>query len=213
MKKVILFFCSITMLAHLPLSVSAQESAAQMEEKHNAEANATAMDKSKAESMALPSTPAKVTVVFTEFEGTKKIKSLPFVLYVNAPHTAHLQPGWSKIRIGSRVPIYTSANSYNYHDVGTNLDVRAARSTDDRFALELNLERSWVDGETPAPTESGSAPAIDPVTSSSRQPIVRQFKSELSLSLRDGQSVESVMATDAVTGKVLRVEVTLNVAK
>jgi len=45
------------------------------------------------------------------------------------------------------------------------------------------------------------------------EPVIRQFRSDLSLILRDGQTVESTFATDPLSGKVFKVEVTLSVLK
>jgi hypothetical protein len=45
------------------------------------------------------------------------------------------------------------------------------------------------------------------------EPIIRQFKSDLTLIQRDGQTVESTFATDPLTGKLFKVSVTLNLLK
>jgi len=45
------------------------------------------------------------------------------------------------------------------------------------------------------------------------QPIVRQYRSTMTLLLKDGQTVQRSMATDPVSGRVLKVDVTLNVVK
>jgi hypothetical protein len=46
-----------------------------------------------------------------------------------------------------------------------------------------------------------------------KEPIIRNVRSDLYLNLRDGQTVEGVMATDPLNARVVRVEVTLNVVK
>src|SRR6266850_5269764 len=69
------------------------------------------------------STPAKALIVFTEYDGDKKVKSLPYTLYINAPDAPELGPStWARLRIGSRVPVYTGGTTGNmtYIDVGTN---------------------------------------------------------------------------------------------
>lgn len=178
-----------------------------------------AQDKPKAEEKPrseAPSTPAKVLIVFTEYDGDKKVKSLPYTLYINAPDAPELGPGtWARLRIGSRVPVYTSASTENttYIDVGTNIDARAAHTGGGRFLLYLNLDRSWVDGDaTLAMMKSDSAPPDGPA-GRFRKPVIRQFKSELDLKIREGQVVESTMATDPFSGKVLKVEVSVSVVK
>ena len=176
-------------------------------------------DKPKAEEKPkseAPSTPAKALIVFTEYDGDKKVKSLPYTLFINAPDAPDLGSStWAKLRIGSRVPVYTSASTENmtYIDVGTNIDARAAHTGGGRFLLSLNLERSWVDGDaTLAMTKSEPAQPDGPA-GRFRKPVIRQFKSELDLKVREGQVVESTMATDPFSGKVLKVEVSVSVVK
>jgi len=167
-------------------------------------------DKPKAEALT---TPVKVQIVFTEFDGDKKVKSLPYVLYANAPDAPELKPGWTKLRIGSRIPVYVGNNQMQYIDVGTNIDVRAAHTDDGHLLLQLALERSWVEGDVSVPvTKSDGAPA-ESASGHFKEPIIRAFKSELDLKLREGQSVESAMAADPISGKVMRAEVSFSVVK
>jgi len=159
-------------------------------------------------------TPVKVNVVFTEYEGDKKTKSLPYTLYVNAPDSPELKPQWAKMRVGSRVPVYTggSAGNMTYLDVGTNIDARAAHTPEGHFLLYLNLERSWAEGYTLVPVQRPPE-QIDPHAGSFQEPIIRNFRSELDLKLREGQTMESTMATDPISGKVMKVEVSVSVVK
>lgn len=169
-------------------------------------------DKAKAE---VSTTPVKATIVFTEYDGDKKTKSLPYTVYINAPDSAEFK-GWVKLRVGSRVPVYTGGDkgSMTYLDVGTNIDARASRTSESYFLTYLRLERSWVEGEVLVPVQKPPEATVpDPHAGSFREPIVRQFTSELDLKLRDGQTLESTMATDPISGKVLKVEVTLAVVK
>lgn len=172
----------------------------------------SAQEKPKSEDAAIEArqtetTPLKISVTFTEFEGDRKVKSLPYTTVVIADG----KNPKSVVKIGSRVPVYAGKEyGMQYVDVGSNIDCQASRAKDNKFDLTLSLERSWVEGNV--------AVAVDPGTSlqSSGQfpePILRQFKSELSLTLRDGQAVESSFATDPLSGKVFRVEVSLNVVK
>ena len=167
-------------------------------------------DKTKVE---VQTTPIKVQIVFTEFEGDKKIKSLPYVMYMNAPDASELRAGWVKFRIGSRLPVYVGKNEMQYMDVGTNVDARSACTGDGHVLLQMTLERSWVEGEVSVPmTKSDSSPS-DPSGGHFQEPIVRGFKSELDLKLREGQPVESNMATDPISGRVLKVEISFAVVK
>jgi len=67
-------------------------------------------------------TPVKVQIVVTEFEGDKKVKSLPYTMYMTRSTHRKISPApGSNFRIGSRVPIYMggSAGNITYLDVGT----------------------------------------------------------------------------------------------
>src|SRR6266404_7655971 len=177
-----------------------------------------AQDKPKAEDSQkaeVRTTPVKVQIVFTEVEGEKKLKSLPYVLYINAPDA----PEWKsssfvKLRVGSRVPVYTGGNtgSMTYLDVGTNIDGRAAYS-DGRLLMQLNLERSWVEGDVSVPVAKSEGSLSETSSGHFREPIIRNFRSELDLKLREGQPVESTMATDPISAKVLKVDVSFTIVK
>jgi len=172
----------------------------------------TAQEKSKNEEAATearPSepTPLKIAVTFTEFEGDKKVKSLPYAMVMDADGKVPK----SVVKTGSRIPVYAGKEyGMQYLDIGTIIDCVATRATDNRFDIRLTLERSWVEGDVPVAVDPG------PSSQSTRQfpePIVRQFKSELSLTLHDGQTLESSFATDPLSGRVFKVEVSLNTVK
>ena len=158
----------------------------------------------------------RVQVVFTEFEGNKKVKSLPYTLVI--PPGGEPSEGLQyvgMIRMGSRVPVPTGGpgsnpTQFQYIDVGTNIDCRARLASDGRYSLKMSMERSWFEeGDAAASGEkSGTAPA-GPLG----QPIIRQFKADNFVLLRDGQSVETTLATDPVSGKVIKVEISLSVMK
>jgi hypothetical protein len=150
-------------------------------------------------------TPLRVQVVFTEYEGEKKITSLPYSLLVNADDRG---PS-AAVRMGLRVPIEVNPNQVQYQDVGTNLDGRAEKADDGRFLLRLNVEKTSV--YAPGASEKPASAGRSDITS--RQPIVQQFRTQVNLLIRDGQTIQSTVATDPVTGHTLKVDVTLNVIK
>jgi hypothetical protein len=139
--------------------------------------------------------PLRVQLVFTEFDGDKKVVSLPYSFSVNADER-RARPN-TQIRDGARIPIYTNKEQLQYVDVGTNIDCSAQSQDDGRYKLILSVERSSVSQET----------------SVTNAPIIRTFRAEMNPILKDGQTFESVMATDPVNGHVYRVTVTLNVPK
>jgi hypothetical protein len=157
-------------------------------------------------------TPIKVQIVFTEFDGDKKVKSLPYTIYHNTTHGQELRPDFTKLRIGSRIPVTTGGGQMQYLDVGTNLDCRAVRNDDGHFMVQLSVERSWVEGEVAVAMNPAAADRPEG-GATFKEPIIRNVRSDLYLNLRDGQTVEGVMATDPLNARVVRVEVTLNVVK
>lgn len=140
--------------------------------------------------------PLRVQVVFTEFDGEKKISSLPYSFTVNADER-RARPG-SQIRNGARIPISTGKDQFTYIDIGTNIDCSATLQEDGRYKLQMNMERSSI---TPENASGGS------------NPVVRQFRAEMNPVLKDGQTVESIVATDPLNGHVYHVSVTLNTMK
>jgi hypothetical protein len=167
-----------------------------------------AQDKPKSESK---STTLKLQVTVTEREGEKKVTNLPYSFFVKAEDGSPSSPRtWTKLRTGSRVPVYVGKDGgMQYIDVGTNIDARAVATDDAHFDVSLNIERSWVEGEVLVPTEKvGDAEA-----GHFKEPIIRQFKTELTLPMRDGQTAESTQAADPGNGRVLTITVTANVVK
>jgi len=152
----------------------------------------------------------KVQFVFTEFEGERKVKSLPYTMVIDTSHN-------NKLRMGSRVPVATGKDNgavqFQYFDVGTNLDCAAIAAQDGKYQLRLSLERSWVEGDVSITSEKVESQAKDHSDSIFRQPVIHQFKFEDTIVLRDGQTLETNYATDPLTGKVAKLEVTLNVVK
>jgi hypothetical protein len=164
---------------------------------------AAAQDTGKSSNAAKPDdhtpavTPLRVQVVFTEFDGDKKVANLPYSFTVNADERK-ARPG-SQIRSGARIPIVTGKDQFTYLDVGTNLDCSASLQEDGRYKLQMILERSSLSAE--APSGGGS------------NPVVRQFRADINPVLKDGQTVESIVSSDPLNGHVYHVSVTMNVIK
>ena len=152
-------------------------------------------------------TPLKVTVVFNEYEGEKKVNSLPYVLFLKAG-TEHKEYVGT-VRMGVRVPVWTGAkdSAVQYQDVGSNIDCWARPAQGDRYVLDLRLERSSLY------TGKDDHPVAPKPDEELHQPIMRQFRSNSTVTLRDGQTTQSIMATDPLNGHTIRVDVTLNVLK
>jgi len=92
--------------------------------------------------------------------------------------------------------------------------VRVKKADADRYTLELTIERSALyvrepnkDGEV----EGREWAPGDPSPGS--QPLIHDFRGNVSFIVRDGRPAEATVATDPITGHVMKVEVTLNVLK
>ncbi len=161
----------------------------------------------------------KVQATITESEGEKKLLNLPYTFFVKAaePGASPLPPSWTKVRVGTRIPVATGSEKgtlqFQYIDVGTNIDARAYQADDSRFDLNLNLERSWVEGGEIAPGQKGDSGNAELNNGIFREPIIRQFKTELTLPMRDGQTVQTTQAADPLSGRILTITVTVNVVK
>lgn len=148
-------------------------------------------------------TPLKVQVVVSEFEGEKKVASLPYTFFVNADDRP---PARTSLRMGLRVPIAVGPKeSTSYFDVGTNMDCLARTTEDARFKLELTVERSSLYAASPDKKSLDWSPGDAPL---SAQPILRSFRVTVNLLVRDGQTVQSTTAADPLSGRMLKIEVT-----
>jgi hypothetical protein len=159
-----------------------------------------------------PPVTLKVQATITETEGEKKLGNLPYTFFVRVAEPGTV-PAWTKMRIGSRVPVYTGKdNGMQYIDVGMNIDTRGTIEEDGRFDLYFQLERSWVEGDVSVLMDK-TATASDATAARFKEPIIRQFKTELNLSLHDGQTIQTTQAADPLSGRILSVTITINVVK
>jgi hypothetical protein len=119
--------------------------------------------------------------------------------------------------MGSRVPVTIGGEKVSaqiqYLDIGTNIDCRASQGEDGSYRLTMHLERSWAEGKAAVVGQPADASASENLEPASSTPVIRQFKSENIVSIRDGQTLETSFATDPFTGKVIRLEVTVNALK
>ncbi len=153
--------------------------------------------------------PLRVQIAIARFEGEKKVANLPFTLMVNAG-----DGGFTSLRMGVEMPIpvttFTStpgsavppATSFQYRNVGINIDCRADDFKDGRYRIEANVEQSsvttTVEKRTPGTAEA---------------PLFRTFKTSFKALLRDGQTATHVVATDPVSGETLRIELGMTVVR
>jgi hypothetical protein len=162
-----------------------------------------------------PATTLKVQVTFTETEGEKKVANLPYIFFLKVTESALPPIAWTKVRIGSRVPVYAGKDAgMQYIDVGTNIDAHGFMTDDGRFDITFDLERSWVEGDVLVPTQkSADVPNDNTVGAHFKEPIIRQSRTELSFIMHDGQTSQITQAADPLSGKLLTTTVSINVVK
>jgi hypothetical protein len=156
--------------------------------------------------------PLDVDLVIARYQGDKKISSIPYTLNVNANGDA------TTFNMGTEVPVPTTIlsptgssgqqpapiRSYNYRNVGINVSLRASTVNDGLFQVQVNLEDSSVF------SPDARQPSMPMITDA---PAFRSFKGVNTVLLKDGQTRQYTVATDRVTGEVLKVDVTLKVLK
>jgi hypothetical protein len=150
---------------------------------------------------ARPRVALKVQIVIARYEGDKKVSSLPYTMSV----TANGEP--VRLRMGSQIPVpstsyqgnanTTPVVSYTYHNVGTGIDCSATSTDDGRFNVFVGIEDSSV-------SERRANDAA---------PTLRNFTTQNTVLLRDGQTMQFTAAADKTTGEVVKVDVTLTVEK
>jgi hypothetical protein len=166
-----------------------------------------AQEKPKAEERVKVSTPVKVQIVFTEYDGDKKISSMPYAFTVITDEKVGGNYSTS-LRTGMRVPIQTEGKEQKttYMDIGSNIDCGIRSEDDGRFHLYLIFDRSAL---YPNKSQEGERLVAEP----NGLPLVRQFRTSENLILKDGQTSENLVSTDPLNGRTLRVSVTINVQK
>jgi hypothetical protein len=155
-----------------------------------------------------PDVPLRMTVVFNEYDGSRKIASLPYEM----PCKASTHRDTSQLRIGFRVPYKAGHDETQFQDVGTKVDCEAKPPEETgRFTVHLALGHLTVYAPSNA---SNRAVDWQPGQPLSDDPVFGDLQANLvDLLIRDGQTVEAMTATDPVSGHVWKVEVTLNVVK
>jgi hypothetical protein len=164
-------------------------------------------EKSKTEEHAKPSIPVKVQIVFTEYDGEKKISSMPYIFMTVADERLG---GYytTSLRTGVRIPVEVDGKDQKttYMDVGSNIDCGVRSEEEGRFHVYLIFDRSAL-----YPNKSAEGERL--VAQPNGQPLVRQFRTSESLILKDGQTSENILSTDPLNGHTMRVSVTINVQR
>jgi hypothetical protein len=171
-----------------------------------------------------PSTQLRVSVVISRYEGERKVASTPntFLLAAYPRETPASKHPKAELKMGVEVPIPVTtfapasgekggtlapATSFQYRNVGTNIQCRAREIGGGVFEIELWLETSTVYAGAEKKDVAYEAQAPGGRT------MFRTFNVMLNPLLRDGESVETVASADPVTGEVVKVNVSMAIVK
>lgn len=151
--------------------------------------------------------PLRLQLTISRYQGDKKISSLPYSLSVSIGGPP------VRFRMGADVPYAATVmntgdaaktQSYSYRTVGVGIDVTGQLMVQPGlYKMDINVSDSSVALSNQAqgtPTVAGA-------------PLFRNFSTNGSVLLRDGQTTQLTTAGDPITGETMRVDVTLNVVK
>ncbi len=171
---------------------------------------------------AMQVTPLKIQVLISRYQGEKKISSLPYSLSVTGGGGGVERSvggvgyvGRANLRMGAKVPIAATTfapaaddkkaspiQSFQYQDVGTNIDCQVWAIDDGRYRVEITIDDSSI-----YPDEKEMPGLVK------GNPSFRSFRASDAMLLKDGATAQFTTATDKVSGETVRVDVTLTVVK
>lgn len=193
MRKIQSLLVALLVLASVPCLYAQEKQANEAQE-----AQATAV-------------PLKVQFLVTEYDGTKKIASMPYTVAAITSRPGR-RDSIGTLRVGARIPAATNEKSgeETYIDVGTNIDYWVWPWTDNRYLMTGTVALSSLYAH-----ESGDEPkasvAADSVSGGS--PLLHETRADFSVGLHQGQPTEALSVTDPITGRVFKLEITLDVMK
>ena len=161
-------------------------------------------------------TPLRIQLVISRYQGEKKVSSLPYTLSINATGDARF--GRANLRMGAKVPVVSTSytpiapggagvnplTSFQYQDVGTNIDCNVAALDDGRFKVEVTIDDNSIYPDDPGPAGGAATKG---------NPSFRSFRASDQMILKDGGTAQFTTATDKVSGEIVKVDVTLTVVK
>jgi hypothetical protein len=157
----------------------------------------------------------RALIGLTRHQGEKKVASVPYTVLLTSDARK------VRLRMGVEVPIAVATfakegdpksapvTSFQYRNVGTNIDCWAEDRGEGLYQLALTVENSSIY----TATESRTAVGLSDAGLAPDRPLFRTFNVTLNPTLRDGQSVQTVASTDPVSGEVVKIDVTLSVVK
>jgi len=172
---------------------------------------------------AAPPIPLKTQLLVTEYDGERKITSLPYTASITTSQ-AGKRDTIGSLRAGARIPVATGSSAataagmaapqanteFQYIDVGTNIDFWVWQWPDNRYLVSGNLVLSslFAKGEADEPKDKATGETSPP-----GDPILHEARGFFAVVVRDGQPGEAISLTDPITGRVFKLEVTVNAVK
>lgn len=177
--------------------------------------------------------PVKIDVVLERYTmDNKKVSSMPFVVWLTTPTTPQSN-AYGNLRVGVDVPVGSNietrttgsgtpsttsntANRVEYRNVGTSVDCYLAGPSDDgRYRVQLTLsDTSIFDPDAARKAALAQKGLIPPAAPGAIDASAfRTFSLRNELPMRDLQTIEFAVATDKVTGEIVKVLVTMTIAK
>ena len=150
-----------------------------------------------------PGVVLKVTVNISRWEGEKKVGNSPYVLMVvpswGGRAAKNVDGDRTSLQMGSDYPLPMGTDGkVNYKPLGTNISVAAHPVDGGKYSVQVGVQDTQVD--RPKPGQGGL-------------PSFQNFRADNRLVMADGQTIQYSVATDAITGQIVKLDVTVNVIK
>jgi len=139
-----------------------------------------------------PPAAVKVDIVLSRMNGAKTLSSLPYSL-------SAAEGRRTSLRLGSQVPIPMGGMA-QYQNVGSSIDCDVTVLADGRYRLGLTIDDSSLAEGTPP--SGPDAP-----------PVIRSYRIDTMLVLRNGEATTFNVATDKVSGDTITAKVTVTALK
>ena len=168
------------------MSLHAQEEKPASED-NNAKAERRAdSEQQSAPAAERPMHPYRADFVISELEDGKRINARHYSMLLNVG-------GWNQIKIGTRVPVSTEQNMFQYMDIGTGIKCRLIESGSD-LAIDVQTDFSSLS----APEEQHS-----------RQPITRQVSINGNTLVTSGKPVVIGIVDESTSKRQFQLEATV----
>lgn len=147
----------------------------------------------------------RIDLVLTEYDGQKKISSLPYTIYAESQQ--HRGGPAGRLRMGVRVPgPADSSGNFQYVDVGTDIDCSPWTLSDGTYDVSISVNRSSIYAPSQGQNEAEQIPV-------NGRMVIRNFWTAFDLRLHDGETTDGTSAADPLNGHILKISVTLHVIK